>query len=111
MNEWLRSLVGYMLIVSVALQMLPKAKYEQYLRLFTGIILLILMLQPFLKIGGSDRFLENKIAEYVRELEDLEERIFLEGEKFQNKREKTEEEEAKSIEVEEILKVEVNLDD
>ena len=33
MNDWMKSLVGYMLIVSVVTQMLPNKKYEQYVKI------------------------------------------------------------------------------
>ena len=48
MNDWIKTLVGYLLIVSVVTQMMPNRKYEQYVKLFTGFLLIILILQPVL---------------------------------------------------------------
>ena len=45
MNDWIKNLVGYLLIVSVVTQMMPNGKYEQYVKLFTGFLLIILILQ------------------------------------------------------------------
>lgn len=113
MSEWLKNLVGYMLIVSVAMQMLPNKKYEQYIRLFTGFLLIVLVLQPILKIGSADAFLENKIAEFVQEQEALEEQIAVQGEAFQRESESMQEETNINIEVPmvEEVKVEVSTDD
>lgn len=113
MNGWLKSLVGYMLIISVAMQMLPNQKYEQYVRLFTGFLLIVLVLQPVLKIGAADSYLENKIAEFVQEQEVLEERIIEQGEMFRLESEKIQEENLELIEVQDVerVEVEVTMDD
>lgn len=113
MSDWLKNLVGYMLVVSVAMQMLPNKKYEQYLRLFTGFLLIVLVLQPILKIGSADSFLESKVNEFVQEQEDLEEKIAVQKEEFRQESERIEEESGENIEVPmvEEVKVEVTMDD
>ena len=50
MSEWLQGIVGYLLLVSVTTQMIPNKKYEQYVRLFTGFLLIVVLLQPVLKM-------------------------------------------------------------
>lgn len=111
MSGWLKSLVGYMLIVSVTMQMLPNKKYEQYVKLFTGFLLMILVLQPVLKIGSADSFLEDKIAEFVQEQEALEKQIGEEKLEFQEKTEETERQSREEIEIAPVEAVEVVLDD
>ncbi len=113
MSDWLKNLVGYMLVVSVAMQMLPNKKYEQYLRLFTGFLLIVLVLQPILRIGSADSFLENKVNEFVQEQEALEKEIAIQGERFEQESERIQEESEGSIEVPmvEEVKVEVTMDD
>lgn len=83
MSEWLKNLVGYLMVVSIALQMLPNKKYEQYLRLFTGFLLMLLVLQPILKIGSAEAFIEERVNAFVREQEALEERIAVSGAEFE----------------------------
>ena len=85
MSEWLKTLVGYMLIVSISIQMLPKEKYERYVRLFTGFLLLVLVIQPLLKAGSLDNYLETKILEFVQEQERLEQER-LEQERLEQER-------------------------
>lgn len=113
MSGWLKCLVGYMLIVSVVMQMMPDKKYEQYVRLFTGFLLIVLVLQPVLKIGSADSFLENQIQEFVQEQENLEEQIGAQGEAFRQESEEMEQENMEVIEVPEVeqVRVEVITDD
>lgn len=111
MSSWLKSLVGYMLIVSVVMQMLPNKKYEQYVRLFTGFLLIVLVLQPILKIGSADSFLADKIAGFVQEQELLEEQIGEETAVFQNKSEKMQQQSLEQIEIQPVETVEVVVDD
>lgn len=111
MSQWLKSLVGYLLIVSVAVQMLPDKKYEQYVKLFTGFLLIILLFQPVLKIGSASAFLENKILEFVREQEQMEEAIVKKSEEFQEKSEQFEQEKSEEIEIVPIEEIEVTLND
>lgn len=111
MSEWLKTLVGYMLIVSVSIQMLPKEKYEQYIRLFTGFLLIIFVIQPLLKLGSLEGYLENKILEFVNEQERMEQEIGREGELFLQESIVYEEQGESEIGSVKIEKVEVNLDD
>lgn len=113
MSGWLKSLVGYMMIVSVAMQMIPNQKYEQYVRLFTGFLLIVLVLQPILKIGSADSFLEQQISEFVQQQDRLEEEIGAQGETFRLKSEKMQENNEESIKIQQIeqVRVEVTMDD
>lgn len=72
MNDWIRKLVGFWLIASVALQMLPNQKYEQYLRLFIGFFLIILLFHPLWKIGSLESYLKESVDTFVDEQEKME---------------------------------------
>lgn len=111
MSEWLKSMVGFMLLVSVTMQMLPNQKYEQYVRLFTGFLMIIIVLQPILKIRSSNTYLENKVREFVQEQSDLEEKISKEGMSFQEKTLKLSEDITELVEIPEITRVEVLVGD
>lgn len=111
MSGWLKSLVGYMLIVSVTMQMLPDKKYEQYVKLFTGFLLIVLVLQPVLKIGSVSSFLENKISEFVQEQETLEAEIGREAQVFESQSEQMQQESLEQVEIQPIEQVEVVVDD
>ena len=109
MNDWIKTLVGYLLIISVVTQMMPNRKYEQYVRLFTGFLLIILILQPVLKIGSANTFLEDKIHTFVQEQEELEAQIGVQSEAFQKKSEELQQENQEQIVIEKIKKVHVEV--
>lgn len=57
---WIRNLTGFFLFMSVIDNLLPNKKYGKYVRLFSGMVLILLVLQP---LTGSLR-LEDRIAHY-----------------------------------------------
>lgn len=109
MNDWIKTLVGYLLIISVVTQMMPNRKYEQYVKLFTGFLLIILILHPVLKIGSANTFLEDKIHTFVQEQEELEAQIGVQSEAFQKKSEELQQENQEQIVIEKIKKVHVEV--
>lgn len=113
MSAWIKSFVCYLLIVSVAEQMMPNEKYEQYMRLFAGFLLIVVILQPILKIGSLDSFLEQKITEFIQEQETMEEQIGKQTEIFRRDSEQMQEEQKEEITIEEIeqVRVEVSVND
>lgn len=56
--EWVRSLLFYLLLMTMILNLLPDKKYEKYLRLFTGTVFILLVFRPFTDLTG----LEERIA-------------------------------------------------
>jgi len=113
MTEWMKSFVGYLLIAGVAMQMLPDQKYEKYVRMFFGFLMIILVVQPVLKIGSADSYLEQKVSEFVREQEMLEEQVFVQSEAFKRESKEMQEETDEQIKIAEIerVRVEVTVDD
>lgn len=109
MSEWMKSFVGFLMIAGVATQMLPGEKYEKYVRLFLGFFMMILVLQPVLKLGSAEEYLEEKIAEFIQEQEALEEDILEEGEAFRLENEKLQEQTGEKIEIQEIERVHVEV--
>lgn len=111
MSIWLKSIVGYLLIVSVTMQLLPNKKYEQYVRLFTGFVMIILVLQPLLRMGDFSDYLENHISQFVQEQEALEADIGKETLEFQKQSGQELEDRGTEIEVLPIEQVEVVIND
>lgn len=60
LQQWVGGIVCFLMFVTMLQSLLPSKKYEKYVRLFAGMILILLVLQPFL---GSLR-LEERIAYY-----------------------------------------------
>lgn len=79
----IQNIVYYLIFVTVIVNLLPAGKYEKYLRLFAGCILILLVLQPVTgglrledKIAGIFRTLsfENELGELNVDLEGMESR-------------------------------------
>lgn len=51
--EWLRNLAFYMVLVTAVLQLIPNRSYEKYIRFFCGLILVILLLTPVMRVIDS----------------------------------------------------------
>lgn len=60
--DWVRNIVYYLIFMTIITNLLPAGKYEKYLRLFAGCILILLVLKP---LTGSLR-LEEKINAIFR---------------------------------------------
>lgn len=52
--EWIRSLVSYMILMTVIMNLLPDKKYEKYLHLFTGTVFLLLVFRPLADMTGVE---------------------------------------------------------
>ena len=72
--EWIENIAVYMVIITVAMQMVPNNSYKKYIRFFTGLILIIMMSGPILKIFGMEQDLKEfyKSAEYEQKVKEIE---------------------------------------
>lgn len=57
---WIRNIIGYLIFISVIENLLPAKKYKKYLKLFSGMVLILLVMQPL----TNGLRIENKIAHY-----------------------------------------------
>lgn len=67
--EWMENMAFYMVIVVAAMQMVAGESYKKYIRFFAGMILILMLTGPILKIFGMSEF---QVAEYQKELEEIE---------------------------------------
>lgn len=44
--EWIRNITYYLIFVTVVINLLPNKKYEKYIKFFTGMVLILLVLKP-----------------------------------------------------------------
>lgn len=58
LTEWVKNITYYLIFMAVAVNLLPNKKYEKYFRLFSGMVLILLVLKPF--TGGLR--LDDKLA-------------------------------------------------
>lgn len=52
--EWIRGIVFYMILMTMVFHLLPDRKYEKYVRLFAGMILILLVFRPFADMTGME---------------------------------------------------------
>ena len=57
--EWIGNIAFYMIMVIAVLHLLPNSDYQKYIRFFTGLVLVILLATPILKIFGMEKDLAN----------------------------------------------------
>ena len=67
--EWMENIAFYMVIVVAAMQMVSGGSYKKYIRFFAGMILILMLTGPILKIFGMSEF---QVTEYQKELEEIE---------------------------------------
>ena len=67
--EWMENISFYMVIVVAAMQMVAGESYKKYIRFFAGMILILMLTGPILKIFGMSDF---QNTEYQKELEEIE---------------------------------------
>lgn len=72
--EWVRQIAYVMVLISVIMQLAAGKQYQKYIRLYTGIVLILFMLVPVFRIFGTDTtgFMteaEKKYTEMVEQIE------------------------------------------
>lgn len=75
--EWLQNMVFFLLISGAVLDALPGNNYRKYIRFFAGMITLLLLVSPLLKLGGlEDSFYSiyhsREYEQTIREAEQME---------------------------------------
>lgn len=84
--EWVRGIAYYMVLVTVIMQMAAAESYRKYIRLFTGIILVLMILAPVMRIfgiNGEEMWMQEEgyeeLAQDIEEkIEEIEQEISLE---------------------------------
>lgn len=75
---WMKNIVFYLVIVTAVLEVLPGTSYQKYIRFFTGLVLMMLLLTPFLSLTGAGEIFTElyhgyEYEQYKRELQEQEE--------------------------------------
>ncbi|MCI8638283.1 MAG: stage III sporulation protein AF [Coprococcus sp.] len=73
--QWLQNLAFYMILVTVVIQVLPNNSYQKYIRFFCGLILVILLASPIMKVLGMEENLSKLYhsAKYEQAQKEMEE--------------------------------------
>ena len=57
-KTWVKSVILFVLFISLVQQLIAGKKYEKYFRLFAGMILILLVASPVMKLIGGENFFE-----------------------------------------------------
>lgn len=60
---WVKNLVCFYIFMAVILHLLPKDSYRKYVRFFSGMLLIILAVNPVLSLLGKEEMLLQKISQ------------------------------------------------
>ena len=83
--DWVKNLAIFMILISLIRNLLPKSNYEKYVRLFTGMLTVLLILQPFIKILGMQDSVDDlfSLDIYSQEMDAMKENFLLAGSGFE----------------------------
>lgn len=69
--QWMKDLAFFHVLTTAILHILPDKRYEQYVRLFMGLLLILLICTPvFAVVGKSQELLEGFRKNYSQEEQD-----------------------------------------
>lgn len=104
--QWMQDIAFYLVLVTMALQVVPGTGYRKYVRFFTGLVLVMMILGPLFKLFGTEYDLdsisddfryEEELKEFEEKAEDMEaeweQEAGLQGEGTERRREEIEVEE------------------
>lgn len=80
--EWIENVAFYLVILTIAIQMIPNNSYKKYIQFFTGLILIMMLAGPILKIFGAEQEFHDfyESAEYQQKVKEIEDATkYLEG--------------------------------
>lgn len=101
--QWLQDLAVYLILVSAILQALPQESYQKYIRFFSGLVLIILLMTPLLRLTDMEDSFRSRVQEQNMEQESASFLEEIREKQEEGKGEMTlETEEKEQIEVEEI---------
>lgn len=67
--SWLRTIAVFMIILPVISQILSNAAYKKYIHYFTGLLFLLILIQPITHVFSLDSLLEEKLKGWDLEMQ------------------------------------------
>lgn len=77
MQEWIRQIIIYVILVTVLRGLIMKPQYEQYFRFFSGIVLIFLVVSPVLRVLHQDTAWHDTVEQYLFQMDvnDIQEQL------------------------------------
>lgn len=72
--QWMENLAFYMVMITAVMHIISDKGYQRYLRFFTGLVLIIMLAAPIVKLLGMESSWENLYEndEYLTQIEKIE---------------------------------------
>ncbi len=67
--EWMRSLAYYMVLMTAVLQVIPNKQYKKYIQFYMGLIIVLMLCSPIIKMLGMEENFWTLYQTNVYELE------------------------------------------
>lgn len=61
--EWIQNIICFLIILSAVLEVLPGKQYQRYVRFYTGIVFLLLVVSPVFQLFGAGDIFEKKLEQ------------------------------------------------
>ena len=68
--EWMENIAFYLVILVAIMQMIPQSSYQKYIRFFAGMILILMLAGPILRIFGMNELQSTTYQNVMQEIED-----------------------------------------
>lgn len=68
--EWVENIAFYLIILVAVMQMIPNNSYRKYIRFFAGMILILMLAGPILKLFDMEMFHIDQYRNVMREIEE-----------------------------------------
>ena len=68
--EWIENIAFYLIVLLAVMQMIPHSSYQKYIRFFAGMILILMLLSPILKLFDMDAYHYSEYQSVMRKIED-----------------------------------------
>lgn len=84
--DWVKNLAVFMILISVIRNLLPKSNYEKYVRLFTGMLAVLLVMNPLFQLLGMQDSIDDlfSLDIYSQEMEEMKENFLQAGSGFES---------------------------
>ena len=70
--EWTKNIAFYMVVVTLALQLVPGQSFQKYIRFFVGLVLIFMLARPMLTLFGMTEEFEQLYRETKVQQEHME---------------------------------------
>ncbi|PKM95862.1 MAG: stage III sporulation protein AF [Firmicutes bacterium HGW-Firmicutes-1] len=67
LSDWAKNIVYYILLVKLISQLLPNGNMSKYIKLFTGVLLIVVVMEPILSL----RNLDQKVLSNIMNMENM----------------------------------------